>query len=72
MNNLNPPITVERADVVIARAGPGETPAALRLAQLGIRDLVLVDLHDFPRDKTGGSGLSPRACWRSGRMPAGV
>jgi geranylgeranyl reductase family protein len=61
MDNLNPPTTVERANVVIVGAGPGGTAAALRLAQLGIRDLVLVDLHDFPRDKTCGSGLSPRA-----------
>jgi len=61
MSDLNPSTAVDRAEVVIVGAGPGGSAAALRLAQLGVRDLVLVDLHDFPRDKTCGSGLSPRA-----------
>jgi len=61
MSTSNPSTAVDRARVVIVGAGPGGTVAALRLAQLGVRDLVLVDLHDFPRDKTCGSGLSPRA-----------
>jgi len=61
MSASNPSTRGERASVVIVGAGPGGTAAALRLAQLGIRDLVIVDLHDFPRDKTCGSGLSPRA-----------
>jgi len=61
MSTPNPSSAVDRARVVIVGAGPGGTVAALRLAQLGVRDLVLVDLHDFPRDKTCGSGLSPRA-----------
>ncbi|HXV37774.1 MAG TPA: NAD(P)/FAD-dependent oxidoreductase [Myxococcota bacterium] len=53
--------SAERARVAIIGAGPGGSAAAIRLAQLGVRDVVLVDLHDFPRDKTCGSGLSPRA-----------
>jgi geranylgeranyl reductase family protein len=61
MNTLIQPAAVERARVAIIGAGPGGTAAAIRLAKLGIRDVVLVDLHDFPRDKTCGSGLSPRA-----------
>lgn len=61
MNTSNPSTANSRASVVIVGAGPGGTAAALRLAQLGVRDLVLVGLHDFPRDKTCGSGLSPRA-----------
>ena len=61
MSTSNSPTAIDRASVVIVGAGPGGTAAALRLAQLGVRDLVLVDLHDFPRDKTCGSGLSPRA-----------
>jgi flavin-dependent dehydrogenase len=61
MSTSNSSTAIDRASVVIVGAGPGGTAAALRLAQLGVRDLVLVDLHDFPREKTCGSGLSPRA-----------
>lgn len=49
------------AKVVVVGAGPGGSATALRLAQLGVEDVTIVDLHDFPRDKTCGSGLSPRA-----------
>ena len=49
------------AKVVVVGAGPAGSAAALRLTQLGIDDVAIVDLHDFPRDKTCGSGLSPRA-----------
>ena len=48
-------------DVLIVGAGPAGSATALRLAQLGVDDVTLVDLHDFPRHKTCGSGLSPRA-----------
>ncbi|MBN8609711.1 MAG: NAD(P)/FAD-dependent oxidoreductase [Deltaproteobacteria bacterium] len=48
------------ANVVILGAGPAGTAAAAQLGLLGVRDVVLVDRHDFPRDKTCGSGLSPR------------
>jgi geranylgeranyl reductase family protein len=48
------------ANVLIIGAGPAGTAAAARLGQLGVRDVVLVDKHDFPRDKTCGSGISPR------------
>jgi menaquinone-9 beta-reductase len=51
---------VIRAEVAIIGAGPAGTAAALRLGQLGVRDVVLVDRADFPRDKTCGSGVSPR------------
>jgi flavin-dependent dehydrogenase len=51
---------VTRAEVAIIGAGPAGAAAALRLGQLGVRDVVLVDRADFPRDKTCGSGLSPR------------
>ena len=47
-------------DVVVAGAGPAGIAAALRLAQRGVRDVVLLDAQDYPRDKTCGSGLSPR------------
>jgi menaquinone-9 beta-reductase len=46
--------------VAIIGAGPAGTAAAIRLGQLGVRDVVLVDRYDFPRDKTCGSGISPK------------
>jgi geranylgeranyl reductase family protein len=48
-------------DVVIVGAGPAGASAAIALAQRGIRDVLLLDREDFPRDKTCGSGLSPNA-----------
>ncbi|HJL16127.1 MAG TPA: NAD(P)/FAD-dependent oxidoreductase [Sandaracinaceae bacterium LLY-WYZ-13_1] len=48
------------ADVAILGAGPAGTAAAAHLGELGVRRVVLVDRHDFPRDKTCGSGVSPR------------
>ena len=47
-------------DVVIVGAGPAGTAAAAHLGQLGVKDVILVDKLDFPRDKTCGSGLSPK------------
>lgn len=48
------------ANVVILGAGPAGTAAAAHLGTLGVRNVVLVDRHDFPRDKTCGSGISPK------------
>jgi geranylgeranyl reductase family protein len=48
------------ADVAILGAGPAGTAAAAHLGELGVRRVVLVDRHDFPRDKTCGSGISPK------------
>jgi geranylgeranyl reductase family protein len=48
------------ANVVIVGAGPAGTAAAARLGQLGVKDVVLLDKLDFPRDKTCGSGVSPK------------
>jgi flavin-dependent dehydrogenase len=48
------------AEVLIVGAGPAGTAAAAHLGQLGVNDVLLVDKHDFPRDKTCGSGISPR------------
>ncbi|HHH27935.1 MAG TPA: NAD(P)/FAD-dependent oxidoreductase [Polyangiaceae bacterium] len=48
------------AEVAIIGAGPAGTAAAAHLGQLGVKDVVLVDRHDFPRDKTCGSGISPK------------
>lgn len=49
------------AKVAVIGAGPAGSATALHLTQRGIDDVVIVDLHDFPRHKTCGSGLSPRA-----------
>lgn len=46
--------------VAIIGAGPAGTAAAIHLGQLGVKDVVLVDRYDFPRDKTCGSGVSPK------------
>ncbi len=48
------------ADVAIIGAGPAGIATALHLGQLGVKNVVLLDRHDFPRDKTCGSGLSPK------------
>ncbi|MDQ3034463.1 MAG: NAD(P)/FAD-dependent oxidoreductase [Myxococcota bacterium] len=48
------------ANVAILGAGPAGTAAAAHLGTLGVRNVVLVDRHDFPRDKTCGSGVSPK------------
>lgn len=47
--------------VLIVGAGPGGTATAVALARAGVDGVTLVDAHDFPRDKTCGSGLSGRA-----------
>jgi geranylgeranyl reductase family protein len=52
---------ITRAKVAIIGAGPAGSATALHLAQLGIDGVTIVDLHEFPRHKTCGSGLSPRA-----------
>jgi geranylgeranyl reductase family protein len=56
-----PVAKTSQAKVVIVGAGPAGSATALHLAQLGVDDVTIVDLHDFPRHKTCGSGLSPRA-----------
>ncbi|MCW6509772.1 NAD(P)/FAD-dependent oxidoreductase [Lichenifustis flavocetrariae] len=47
-------------NVSIIGAGPAGLVAAIRLAMLGVKDVTLVDRHDFPRDKTCGSAISPK------------
>ena len=57
-----------RAEVAVVGAGPAGATAALHLARRG-RDVLLVDRHDFPRDKACGDGLIPdtlEACRRAG------
>lgn len=47
-------------DVVIVGAGPAGSALAYCLASAG-RDVLLLDRAGFPRDKTCGDGLAPRA-----------
>ena len=45
---------------MVVGAGPGGSATAHYLAQRGL-DVLLLDKLDFPRDKTCGDGLTPRA-----------
>ncbi|MFP4321866.1 MAG: FAD-dependent oxidoreductase, partial [Anaerolineales bacterium] len=47
-------------DVIIIGAGPAGSGLAYWLARQNL-SVLLVDKHDFPRDKTCGDALSPRA-----------
>ena len=49
-----------RTDVLVVGAGPAGSAAAAWAARAGL-DVVLVDAAVFPRDKTCGDGLTPRA-----------
>ncbi|MGY0197385.1 geranylgeranyl reductase family protein [Leptothrix sp. BB-4] len=47
-------------DVLVVGAGPAGSACAIELARAG-RSVLLVDQHDFPRDKVCGEGLIPDA-----------
>jgi geranylgeranyl reductase family protein len=47
-------------DVIVIGAGPGGSTTAHYLAQAGL-DVLLLDKADFPREKTCGDALTPRA-----------
>lgn len=47
-------------DVAVVGAGPGGSAAAHYLARAGL-DVLLVDKFEFPRDKTCGDAMTPRA-----------
>jgi menaquinone-9 beta-reductase len=47
-------------DLAVVGAGPAGSAAAAWAARAG-RDVVLIDASTFPRDKTCGDGLTPRA-----------
>jgi len=53
-------MTGQQADVLVVGAGPAGTTAARLLARSGW-DVLLVDRAEFPRPKTCGDGLTPRA-----------
>jgi geranylgeranyl reductase family protein len=56
-------------EVLVVGAGPAGSAAAHRAALAG-RDILLVDMQDFPRDKTCGDGLTPRAVHALDRLGA--
>ncbi len=55
-----PAIPPPTCDVLVVGAGPAGSACALWLARQGLQ-VVLVDQHDFPRDKVCGDGLIPDA-----------
>ncbi len=57
---IEAPSLPDRCDVLVVGAGPAGSACAQWLARAGV-DVVLVDQHDFPRDKTCGDGLIPDA-----------
>ena len=56
-----------RTDVLVVGAGPAGSAAAAWLARRGL-DTVLADAAVFPRDKTCGDGLTPRAIEELNRL----
>jgi geranylgeranyl reductase family protein len=55
-----PALPPSACDVLVVGAGPAGSACALWLARQGLQ-VVLVDQHDFPRDKVCGDGLIPDA-----------
>ncbi|HTD77678.1 MAG TPA: FAD-dependent monooxygenase, partial [Chloroflexota bacterium] len=47
-------------DAIVVGAGPGGSAAGHLLSAHGL-DVLLLDRAEFPRDKTCGDGLTPRA-----------
>ena len=64
------PDTPLRTDVLVVGAGPAGAAAATWAARAG-RDVVLADAAVFPRDKTCGDGLTPRAVAELDRLGLG-
>lgn len=56
-----------RTDVLVVGAGPAGSSAAAWAARAGL-DVTLIDAAVFPRDKTCGDGLTPRAIEELGRL----
>ena len=59
------------ADVVVAGCGPAGAATATWLARAG-RSVVVLDPAVFPRDKTCGDGLTPRAMAEMDRLDLGA
>lgn len=54
------PTTNRHVELLIIGAGPAGATAAIHAGRRGI-DTLLIDAQEFPRDKTCGDGLTPRA-----------
>ena len=64
------PAAATRTDVLVVGAGPAGSAAAAWAATAG-HDVVLADAAVFPRDKTCGDGLTPRAVGELERLGLG-
>src|SRR3569623_377038 len=60
----------EETDVLVGGAGPAGAATAAWLARHGV-DVLLTDAAVFPRDKTCGDGLTPRAIGELERLGLG-
>jgi geranylgeranyl reductase family protein len=60
----------EETDVLVVGSGPAGSATAAWLARLGV-DVLLTDAAVFPRDKTCGDGLTPRAIGELERLGLG-
>jgi geranylgeranyl reductase family protein len=57
---MSAPPLPDACDVLVVGAGPAGSACARTLAHAG-REVLLIDQHDFPRDKICGDGLIPDA-----------
>ncbi|MEX2322210.1 MAG: geranylgeranyl reductase family protein [Acidimicrobiia bacterium] len=56
-----------KIDVLVVGGGPGGSAAAYWLARDG-HQVLLVEKHEYPRDKTCGDGLTPRSIYQLEQM----
>lgn len=62
-----PDLAPTSCDVLVVGAGPAGSACAQQLARAGFK-VLLVDQHEFPRDKVCGDGLIPDAHTAFGRL----